>query len=108
MNLTGIKKNSKKLKKKLTLNVLRKGWVNITRENHLKFTQKEKEIDMVKFQMLLKKQCKCYKKKTDKAQTMTVESSKAKKTNYSPDIKKNTSRTKNGRKQFKTVVIGKI
>ena len=30
------------------------------------------------------------------------------KNNYSPEAKKKTSRTKNGRKQFKTVVIGKI
>ena len=32
-----------------------KGWVNVIRKNHLKFTQKEKEINMAKFQMLLKK-----------------------------------------------------
>ena len=41
--------------KNIALNVLRKGLVNIMRENHSKFTQKEKEINMVKFKMLLKK-----------------------------------------------------
>ena len=41
--------------KKLTLNVLRKGWVNSMRKNHLKFAEKGKEINMVKFQILLKK-----------------------------------------------------
>ena len=41
--------------KKLALKVLRKGWVNIMRKNHLKFTQTEKQISMVKFQMLLKR-----------------------------------------------------
>ena len=33
------------------------------RENHLKFTQKEKEINMVKFQMLLKKTMKMLQEK---------------------------------------------
>ena len=57
------KKIKRKRSKKLTLNVLRKGWVNIMREKHLKFTQKEKKISMVKFQMLLKKTTKILKEK---------------------------------------------
>ena len=53
MNLRGNKrKKNRKRSRKTTLNVIRKGWVNILRKNHLK---KEKEINMVKFQMLLKK-----------------------------------------------------
>ena len=36
--------------------MLRKGWVNIMRKNHLKFTRKEKKINVVKFQMLKKRQ----------------------------------------------------
>ena len=55
------------------------------RKNQLKFTQKEKETNMVKFQMLLKNNENVTRKKPTKAQTMTVESSKAK---YSPEAKK--------------------
>ena len=59
---TNKKKKQKKKKgrgqKKLTLNVLRKGWVNSMRKNHLKFAEKGKEINMVKFQILLKKKMK--------------------------------------------------
>ena len=40
-------KNKNKFKK--TYSALRKGWVNITRKNHLKFMQKEKKIITVKF-----------------------------------------------------------
>ena len=49
--------------KKLALKVLRKGWVNIMRKNHLKFTQTEKQISMVKFQMLLKRTMKMLQEK---------------------------------------------
>ena len=42
-------------KKNIALNVLRKGLVNIMRKNHLKFAQKEKEINLVKFKILFKK-----------------------------------------------------
>ena len=58
----GQTKKNRKSSKKITLNVLRKGWVNIMRKNHLKFTQK-KEITMVKFQMLLKKTMKMLQQK---------------------------------------------
>ena len=62
MNLRRNKKN-KKISEKLKLSVLRKGWVNIMRKNHLKFTRKEKKMNMVKFQMLLKKTMKMLKDK---------------------------------------------
>ena len=48
------------------------------RKNHLKFTQKEKEIDMVKFKILLKNNGNATRKNPTKIQTMTVESNKAK------------------------------
>ena len=61
MNLRGNKrKKNRKRSRKTTLNVLRKGWVNILRKNHLK---KEKEINMVKFQMLLKETMKILQEK---------------------------------------------
>ena len=41
-------KNKNKLKKPM-LGTLRKGWVNIMKKNHLKFTQKENNMIMVKF-----------------------------------------------------------
>ena len=41
-------KNKKKLKKPM-LGTLRKGWVNIMKKNHLKFTRKENNMIMVKF-----------------------------------------------------------
>ena len=52
--------------KKFTLSMSWKGWVNVIRKNHLKFTQKEKEINMAKFQMLLKKNNENVTKKPDK------------------------------------------
>ena len=62
MNLRGNKrKKNRKRSRKTTLNVLKKGWVNILRKNHLK---KEKEINMVKFQMLLKKTMKILQEKS--------------------------------------------
>ena len=57
------KKKIRRGEKKLTLSLLRKRWVNIMRKNRLKFTQKEKEINMVKFQMLLKKTMKMLQEK---------------------------------------------
>ena len=57
------KKKVRRGEKKLTLSLLRKRWVNIMRKNRLKFTQKEKEINMVKFQMLLKKTMKMLQEK---------------------------------------------
>ena len=65
---------------------------------------------MVKFQILLKKNNEnVTRKKSKKAQTMTVELNKAKTTTIHPRQKKTkTSRTENGGKQFKVVVIGKI
>ena len=60
------KKKKRKRSIKLTLNVLRKGWVNIMKKKHLKLTQKEKNVNMVKFQMLLKKTTKMLKEKNRK------------------------------------------
>ena len=62
MNLRGDKKIERD-KEKLMLCVSRKGWTNIMRKSHLKFTRKKKEINMVKLQMLLIKTMKVLQEK---------------------------------------------
>ena len=62
MNLRGDKKIERD-KEKLMLYVSRKGWTNIMRKSHLKFTRRKKEINMVKLQMLLIKTMKVLQEK---------------------------------------------
>ena len=77
-------------------------------EKNFKFMQNEKEINMVKFQMLLKKQWKCYKKRTNKGRNNDSWIKQGKNNNYLPKVNNKKLQTKNGRKQFEGHVIRKI
>ena len=69
---------------------LRKGWLNIMRKNHLKFTRKDKKDNYGEILDVINKNNENVKrKKPMKAQTVTVESKKAKTTIKHPRETKN-------------------
>ena len=110
--MSGNKKKIRKRSKNLTLSVLRKGWVNIMRKSHLKFMQKEKEINVVKFQMFFKKTMLHEKtlpeKNRQKAQKMTVQSSQAKTTIIYPRHRKKLREQKMAENNSKLLLLGKF
>ena len=110
--MRGNKKKIRKRSKNLTLSVLRKGWVNIMRKSHLKFMQKEKEINVVKFQMFFKKTMLQEKtlpeKNRQKAQKMTVQSSQAKTTIIYPRHRKKLREQKMAENNSKLLLLGKF
>ena len=69
---------------------LRKGWLNIMRKNHLKFTRKDKKDNYREILDVINKNNENVKRKEPmKAQTVTVESKKAKTTIKHPRETKN-------------------
>ena len=110
--MRGNKKKIRKRSKNLTLSVLRKGWVNIMRKSHLKFMQKEKEINVVEFQMFFKKTMLQEKtlpeKNRQKAQKMTVQSSQAKTTIIYPRHRKKLREQKMAENNSKLLLLGKF
>ena len=79
------------------------------RKNHLKFTQKEKEINMVKFKILLKKPWKSYKKKNDKGTNNDSWIKQDKNSNYSPNAnKKKLRKQKMVENNLKLLLLGKF